>query len=551
MRIEKLWIEDFGKFHQQKFNFAPGLNIFTGANESGKTTMRRFIRAMFYGLERERGLRARTDDYTKYAPWEFGNFQGSMEFVTEDGRFRLFRNFKTKELKITNLTTGKQVADPEKFLKEAGLVSETAYCNTLWVGNVCETENGLADELQNYLANLKMTGAVGLDVQKSLDWLKEQKRSLQRRLPEQEIAELNELLLSEGEAQSRYEQLLAEQKQLSEQERRLGKEDKAQEAVFPEEQWNLRLKEQKQEKEKRERALRSPKVLLIGGTLGVFSALLLLLLSLVYQGVFLLGVSALLLLAGIALYTAGKKRLDEVKKILEDMKRERELAVQEFTEFQRKQQQERREIQTSREKQLLEQLARNAWETERAEERLKRIEQAKERLSVLREQKEQLVLEIRAVELAAEKITEASGAMYDDFGQRFQGALSTYVRAFTDCAYERLVADEQLKLGAITPERTVAAESVSFGTKEQFYLALRLAAADVFDEKKRLPLIADDSFAAFDGQRLESALMCLASCGRQVLLFSSTGREEQTAKRMGITYETVFEDNQENFMDDI
>ena len=73
-----------------------------------------------------------------------------------------------------------------------------------------------------------------------------------------------------------------------------------------------------------------------------------------------------------------------------------------------------------------------------------------------------------------------------------------------------------------------------------FYLALRFAAADVFDPEKKNPIILDDSFAAFDDQRLESAILALHKCGRQILVLSSTGREEAAAKRMGITYEAIF-----------
>ena len=103
-----------------------------------------------------------------------------------------------------------------------------------------------------------------------------------------------------------------------------------------------------------------------------------------------------------------------------------------------------------------------------------------------------------------------------------------------------MTADEDLVLRAVTGERNLEVSDVSFGTAEQFYLALRFAAADVFDPEKNNPVILDDSFAAFDDQRLESAILTLAKCGRQILVLSSTGQEEAAAKRMGITYEAVF-----------
>ena len=54
MRIRKLMVEDFGKFHQEEFVFGERMNVATGANESGKTTLRHFLCAMLYGLERTR-----------------------------------------------------------------------------------------------------------------------------------------------------------------------------------------------------------------------------------------------------------------------------------------------------------------------------------------------------------------------------------------------------------------------------------------------------------------------------------------------------------------
>ena len=114
MKITRLVLSDFGKFHQEEVTLAPGLNIATGANESGKTTLRQFIRSMFYGLERERGIKARKDDYTRFKPWDYGRFQGILEFEAEGKIYRLFRNFLTteKEVSITELASGRSIENP-------------------------------------------------------------------------------------------------------------------------------------------------------------------------------------------------------------------------------------------------------------------------------------------------------------------------------------------------------------------------------------------------------------------------------------------------------
>ena len=178
--------------------------------------------------------------------------------------------------------------------------------------------------------------------------------------------------------------------------------------------------------------------------------------------------------------------------------------------------------------------------TEQLEEHIKQCELAAERYQALNAKKQELLTEAEAVRLAAETLEKLSDELYEEFGARFVSALSDYATAFTDHSYDTLTADEDLNLKAVTRERSLEISDVSFGTGEQFYLALRFAAADVFDPEKKNMILLDDSFAAFDEQRLESAVLALSRCKRQVLLLSSTGREEAAAKRMGITYEAVF-----------
>jgi len=177
---------------------------------------------------------------------------------------------------------------------------------------------------------------------------------------------------------------------------------------------------------------------------------------------------------------------------------------------------------------------------EQLEEQLKQLEAVKERYEVLKHRKQSLWKEVEAVTLATDTLNRLSVELYEEFGAKFAAALSLYARAFTDHSYETLTADDDLVLRAVTGNRNLEVSDVSYGTGEQFYLALRFAAADVFDPEKKNLMILDDSFAAFDDQRLESAILTLKRCGRQILVLSSTGREEAAAKRMGITYEKIF-----------
>jgi len=72
-------------------------------------------------------------------------------------------------------------------------------------------------------------------------------------------------------------------------------------------------------------------------------------------------------------------------------------------------------------------------------------------------------------------------------------------------------------------EQTRGIDPLSFGTKEQIYLALRLALARVAARAgEPLPLLLDEPFASADSRRLRAAMELLASWAdeTQVILFT-------------------------------
>ena len=94
MVITELYIRNFGKFSNRHFFLRDGVQVISGENEFGKTTLHAFIRAMLFGLERGRGRAAAKDDFSRYEPWEDpGSYAGVMRFVCGGRRFRLERNF--------------------------------------------------------------------------------------------------------------------------------------------------------------------------------------------------------------------------------------------------------------------------------------------------------------------------------------------------------------------------------------------------------------------------------------------------------------------------
>lgn len=107
MKIIRLDLISFGRFNNYTIELEDKFNLIYGLNESGKTTISKFIEGVFYGFVKPYLKRTvYTEDYEKYRPWKNENYEGSI-LVEKDGkRYVIYRNFKEKYFNIFNETTG-------------------------------------------------------------------------------------------------------------------------------------------------------------------------------------------------------------------------------------------------------------------------------------------------------------------------------------------------------------------------------------------------------------------------------------------------------------
>ena len=80
MKISKVKIKGFGKFQNTEFSFQKGLNVLYGQNESGKTTLAKFILYTLSGFTSE--------EIAKYTPWNNEDFGGEILIETQNGEVR-------------------------------------------------------------------------------------------------------------------------------------------------------------------------------------------------------------------------------------------------------------------------------------------------------------------------------------------------------------------------------------------------------------------------------------------------------------------------------
>ena len=167
MIIKKIKIHNFGKHANFELLLSDGLNIIYGKNETGKSTIQSFIKAMFYGID-SRSHSLRDNERKKFFPWDEGKMSGELTFIGTDGLpYVILREFgKTKKydvVEIYNEVTGVKnnllsINDPGRQLFSAGI--ET-FENTVFIGQLgCMVSSGndKDGEIMKKLSNLTQSG---------------------------------------------------------------------------------------------------------------------------------------------------------------------------------------------------------------------------------------------------------------------------------------------------------------------------------------------------------------------------------------------------------
>lgn len=124
-------------------------------------------------------------------------------------------------------------------------------------------------------------------------------------------------------------------------------------------------------------------------------------------------------------------------------------------------------------------------------------------LQELNTERTRLEQQADALTLAYQELGAAITDYSQTYQQRLQEKATAYFREISGVRARRIVLDDQLNLGIMEGGRPVTADSLSKGARDQMYLSLRFAVADLIAEDVKLPLIFDDPFTGTDAVRLE------------------------------------------------
>ncbi|NCB92187.1 MAG: hypothetical protein EOM40_06390 [Clostridia bacterium] len=550
MRLTYLWIQQFGKLKEREIFLDDGINVIYGANESGKTTLHSFIRAMIFGLPRYRGRASKTDPYTRFEPWERPiDYAGSMNFEVGEKKFCIERNFYKNDTRESFVceTDGEELSLANGDLQMIlGDISESVYDNTVSIGQLrSETDEGMVRELQRYMSNFEGTGSGDLDAQRAAERLKKKRKQwVEKR---QEAVEKKENQHKQLQNQIDYikdENVGLEHQLANIRQQKIGMQDDLKAAM--EESRNTVLPKSDRESEGAgvesgiigEEARDTDKENRRSGeAVGVLLGCLIVLLAAwdpfsasIVLRVLTAAAGCALMLASVVLLRRRKvadlqdpgelKNREKIVDLSEDERKRkdsRDLVMKLRESLSRLQGKEEALRQQLTEKETI------------AQNLMENLEELSEASSEIRE----CETEIQSLDLAIETLNQLSGVMCRRIGQRLQRRMEEILGEITEGKYSRIAMDDDMKITLYEWNRQVFLFQLSRGTVEQVYFALRMAVSEILCEE-RLPILLDDVFAMYDEKRLTQTIRWLAKRGGQVLIFTCHKRENEILKKIGI-----------------
>lgn len=513
MIIKELHVKNFGKLQDVKVPFDEGLNLIYGANESGKTTLHTFLKCMLFGIRRARGRAAARDVYSRYEPWEYSHYYaGSMRFTSGGKEFCLDRNFQKDNVRaeLFCVTDGEKLSVKRGDLSMLlGNISEIVYDNTISIGQTKGiTDQDLALELKNYIANYQGTGDSDLNLQKTIQILKEQRKVLQ-----------GEQKLKDAQDEAKKNEASYQLLYLRQEVQTLG-----QRIQMKEGQLEQLLQQQQEEEPKdagRKKTLKKKSFRRrIWDVLSVVIAVFVIAAAAFLPGYIRIGaVAAGVLAEGICIFFRRKLQ-NQIVPMEEHQKEDREMLARQIERVKGSLHDQKEE-----------------WSDKKA-----KLETVTRELQMQDQEalgKTALDEEMEGIDLAMDVIGIIGQRLQNEIGSQICGRTSEVLAELTQGKYHQVTVDENLQMGVSTKERYIPVEQLSRGTMEQVHFALRMAVGDVLCSQEPLPVVLDDVFAMYDENRLMETLQWLIEHKQQVLLFTCHKREEDILKAYGMPYHRV------------
>ena len=177
MRIDKLKINGFGKLKNKDIELKDGINIIYGENESGKSSLLKFVSSMFYGLSKNKNGKE-IPDFDRYKPWYNDEFSGKISYTLDNGEsFEVYREFKKKNPVIYNSRkediskefTVDKTKGIDFFAEQTGIDEETFYNTAITEQEGLKLSKASQNSIIHKISNMVSTGDDSISYKKTID----------------------------------------------------------------------------------------------------------------------------------------------------------------------------------------------------------------------------------------------------------------------------------------------------------------------------------------------------------------------------------------------
>lgn len=165
MKIDNFKINSFGKLKNKEIKLDSGINIISGKNEAGKSTVLKFISSMLYGVSKNKNGKE-ISDFDKFKPWDTDEFSGKLTYTLDNGKnYEIYREFKKKNpiiydsnkediSKSFNIDKTKGI---EFFKDQTGVDEETFYSTSITEQNNVKlnqvSQNNIIQKISNLISS--------------------------------------------------------------------------------------------------------------------------------------------------------------------------------------------------------------------------------------------------------------------------------------------------------------------------------------------------------------------------------------------------------------
>jgi len=179
LKINKIKINSYGKLKNKEINLENNLNIIYGKNESGKSTLLKFILNIFYGASKNKKGKD-ISDFEKYKPWDSEEYSGKLTYELDNkNKYEIYREFNKKNPNIYN-ENGEDILKEfnidknkgsEFFVEQTQINEEMLLATSIAMQQEIKIEKNTQNILIQKISNLLETGEDNISYKKAIEKL--------------------------------------------------------------------------------------------------------------------------------------------------------------------------------------------------------------------------------------------------------------------------------------------------------------------------------------------------------------------------------------------